>query len=187
MALIETKDLGRKYEGRAVLEKVNLAVEAGEVFSLIGPTGTGKTTLIRLLDLLETPSSGSIRIDGIDVTGDRRKRLEVRRRMAYVQQRPLLFNATVHENVACGLGFRGIRGETARKKIETALDLVGLSGYGGRDARTLSGGRTSSSPSPGPWSSNRRSSSSTSRRRTSIPPRRRGSRRSSPTPSGSGR
>ncbi len=140
MALIETNNLGQKYGQRHTLKDINLKVEAGEVFALIGPTGAGKTTLLRLLDLLETPASGSILFDGVDVTRPNRHRLEIRRRMSFVQQKPAVFDMSVYDNVACGLRWRHEPGEAIKHRVEDALELVNLADYKSRNARTLSGG-----------------------------------------------
>ena len=140
MALIETINLGQKYGQRYTLKNINLKVETGEVFALIGPTGAGKTTLLRLLDLLETPASGSILFDGIDVTRPNRHRLEIRRRMSFVQQKPVVFDMSVFDNVACGLRWRHEKGETIKQRVEDVLELVDLADYKSQNARTLSGG-----------------------------------------------
>jgi len=142
MALLKTVDLGQKYGERYVLKDVNLEVDRGDVFALIGPTGAGKTTLIRLLDLLETPASGRIYIDGVDVTCSGGYRLATRRRMALVQQKPVVFDMSVYENVACGLRWRHEKSEAIRQKVEAALELVAMADYKNRNARTLSGGET---------------------------------------------
>ena len=60
MALIEVVNLGQEYTGQYVLKNINLKIDRGEVFALIGPTGAGKTTLLRLLNLLESPASGTL-------------------------------------------------------------------------------------------------------------------------------
>lgn len=140
MALIETIGLGQKYGQSHTLKNINLRVEAGEVFALIGPTGAGKTTLLRLLDLLETPASGSIIFDGTDVTRPGHHRLEVRRRMSFVQQKPAVFDMSVYDNVACGLRWRHEPGEVVKQRVADALELVALADYKSRNARTLSGG-----------------------------------------------
>ena len=140
MALIETINLGQKYGERYVLKDINLKVEKGEVLALIGPTGAGKTTLLRLLDLLELPTSGSISFNGIDVTHSGRHRLEVRRRMSFVQQKPIVFSMSVYENVACGLRWRHEKGKIIEQMVGDVLELVALADYKSRNARTLSGG-----------------------------------------------
>ena len=142
MALIDLSDVHQAYNGKPLLEGINLQIERGEVFALIGPTGAGKTTLIRILDLLEPPSAGRIVFDGVDVTRSGRLRLEARRRMSYVQQKPIVFGMNVYGNVACGLKWRHEKKDVIPHKVESALEMVGMADYGNRDARTLSGGET---------------------------------------------
>jgi len=140
MALVETVNLGQKYGDRCILKNVNLKLQKGEVFALIGPTGAGKTTLLRLIDLLEVPTTGKIYFAGMDVTECGRVRLEVRRRMAFVLQKPIVFNASIYDNIAYGLRWRGKRKEEIKQKVNRILDIVGLSADKNRNARTLSGG-----------------------------------------------
>jgi len=140
MALIETINLEQKYTEGYALKSVNLEIQKGEVLALIGPTGAGKTTLLRLLDLLELPTSGSIYFDGLDVTKLGRHRLEVRRRMSFVQQKPVVFRMSVYDNVACGLRWRREKDVVLKQKVSGVLELVDMADYRGRDARTLSGG-----------------------------------------------
>ncbi len=142
MALIETNNIGQRYGGQDVLKDVSLDIEAGEVFALIGPTGAGKTTLLRLLDLLEMPATGSIRFDGADVTVNKSLRLQARRRMAFVLQKPVVFNMSVYDNVACGLKWRKQKEPALRQRVDHALELAGMAQYAKRNARTLSGGET---------------------------------------------
>lgn len=140
MAIIEALNLGKKYGQQYTLNGVNLNIETGDVFALIGPTGAGKTTLLRLLNLLDKPSEGSIIFDGINVTSPGSHQLEVRRRMSFVQQKPVVFDMSVFENVACGLKWRREKSKTINRRVEDVLKLVGLVGYEKRNARTLSGG-----------------------------------------------
>jgi tungstate transport system ATP-binding protein len=142
MAFIEARDLGHRYGEKWALKRVSLSVERAEVFSLIGPTAAGKTTLLRLLDLIERPAAGRVIFDGADAGGSEKERLAARRRMSFVQQKPVLFRMSIFGNVALGLTWRGERGERIRDKVERVLEQVGLAGQGGRDARTLSGGET---------------------------------------------
>jgi tungstate transport system ATP-binding protein len=140
MVFIETIDLGQKRERRDILKSVNLRVGRGEIHALIGPTGAGKTTLLRLIDLLDAPATGKILIDGIDVTSSEKVRLETRRRMAFVLQKPVVFNLNVYDNVAYGLRWRGVERRLVREKVDGILETVGLAEYRNRNARTLSGG-----------------------------------------------
>ncbi len=140
MALIETINVWQRRDGRDILRNINLRIERGEVFALIGPTGAGKTTLLRLIDLLDEPTSGKIYFDGVDTAESPAVRLGVRRRMAFVLQKPVVFNLSVYDNIAYALRWRGMSGSRLREKVEHIIDVVGLSDYHGRNARNLSGG-----------------------------------------------
>jgi len=142
MTLIETSSLGHKYGDRYILRDINLNIERGEVFALIGPTGAGKTTLLKLLDLLEVPTSGKIYFEGVDVTRSRSLRLKMRRRMAFVLQKPIVFNMSVYDNIACALRWRHLKKDIARERAEALLELVDMTAYKHRNARALSGGET---------------------------------------------
>jgi tungstate transport system ATP-binding protein len=140
MHLIETIDLWQRYDEQDILKNINLRVDRGEVFALIGPTGAGKTTLLRLIDLIDTPASGKVFFNGADVTVSEKVRLEARRRMAFVLQKPIVFNTSVYDNIAYGLRWRGMGRSHIRKKVSSILEMVGLTDYKNRNARTLSGG-----------------------------------------------
>ncbi|TET47043.1 MAG: ABC transporter ATP-binding protein [Dehalococcoidia bacterium] len=140
MAFIETVNLCQRYGERDILKNVNLRIDRGEVFALIGPTGAGKTTLLRLIDLIDEPVSGKIFFDGVDAAAPAAVRLGMRRRMAFVLQKPVVFNLSVHDNIACALRWRGVRGSKLKEKVNHITDVVGLSDYGNRNARQLSGG-----------------------------------------------
>ncbi len=140
MAFIETVNLGQKREGRDILKGVNLKVERGEILALIGPTGSGKTTLLRLIDTLDKPATGQVLVDGVDVTLNEKTRMAARRRMAFVLQKPVVFNVNVYDNVAYGLKWRGLNRHQIKEKVNNILETVDLTRYSKRNARTLSGG-----------------------------------------------
>ena len=140
MSLIETVDLCQRYGERDILKNVNIRVDRGEVFALIGPTGAGKTTLLRLIDLIDVPTSGRIYFDGVDTAASAGVRLEMRRRMAFVLQKPIVFNMSVYDNIAYGLKWRGVGKSHIRQKVGSNLETVELSADKSRNARTLSGG-----------------------------------------------
>jgi len=140
MALIELINLYQRYGERDILKNINLSIERGEVFALIGPTGSGKTTLLRLIDLIDRPASGKIRFDDADTDAPAAVRLDMRRRMAFVLQKPVVFNLSVYDNVACALRWRGIKGSRLKEKVNHIIDVVGMSDYRSRNARQLSGG-----------------------------------------------
>lgn len=140
MSLIETVNLCQRYGERDILRNINLSVGKGEVFALIGPTGAGKTTLLRLIDLIDVPTSGKIYFDEVDTAESAGVRLEVRRRMAFVLQKPVVFNMSVYDNISYGLKWRGVGKSRLREKVNSVLKVVGLSADRNRNARILSGG-----------------------------------------------
>jgi tungstate transport system ATP-binding protein len=140
MSFIEVKDVYQKREGRDILKNINIGIDRGKIFALIGPTGAGKTTLLRLIDMLDRPSAGRIIFDGVDVTTSPKSRLEARRRMAFVLQKPVVFNASVYDNIAFGLKWHGLDRSRTRERADGILDRVGMAAYRKRNARTLSGG-----------------------------------------------
>jgi tungstate transport system ATP-binding protein len=142
MSLIEVVGLSHSYGEREVLKGLDLSIGKAEAFALIGPTGAGKTTLLRIIDLLEVPSSGEIYFDGKCIPNSGKQRLEIRRRMSFIHQKPQVFNLSVYDNVACGLRWRGERRNRIAEKVDHILEMVGLEGYKNRNARTLSGGET---------------------------------------------
>jgi ABC-type methionine transport system ATPase subunit len=122
-----------------VLCDVSFEVAAGEVFGIIGPSGAGKTSLLRLLNGLEAPDRGRILLDGEDVAG--LDTIEVRRRVGMVFQAPALFPGTVGENVGYALEIAGVPGATREAKGLVCLDRAGLSDdFWSREALELSQG-----------------------------------------------
>jgi tungstate transport system ATP-binding protein len=138
--LVEVVDLSHSYGEQEVLKGLNLGIGKGEVFTMIGPTGAGKTTLLRIIDLLEVPGAGEIYFDGKCIPRSGKQRLEIRRRMSFIHQKPQVFNLSVYDNVACGLRWRGEEKNRIAEKVDHILEMVGLEGYENRNARTLSGG-----------------------------------------------
>jgi tungstate transport system ATP-binding protein len=123
---------------RVVLDVPELGVAAGEVLGVIGPNGAGKSTLLRVMGLLETATAGSVRFQGERVSPS--DGLAFRRRMASVFQEPLLTDATVRDNVALGLRFRGVDVARTAPRVTEWLEQLGIARLAGRRARTLSGG-----------------------------------------------
>ncbi len=123
---------------RTVLDVPELSVDGGQVLAVIGPNGAGKSTLLRVMGLLETPTAGSVRFQGEHVSPQ--DGLAVRRRMASVFQDPLLTDATVRDNVALGLRFRGVEAGRAAPRVNEWLEQLGIGHLARRPARTLSGG-----------------------------------------------
>jgi tungstate transport system ATP-binding protein len=139
---IEAKKLVKRIGEATLLKGVSLHISKGESFLLIGPTGAGKTTLLRLLGLLDKSFEGELSILGVDVAAVPHKQLELRRRMAFVQQKPVAFSCSVFDNVAYPLKWRKFPKEEIRIRVHEVLDTVGMTEYSQRNARTLSGGET---------------------------------------------
>ena len=139
-SIIEVAGLTHSYGEQKILQDLNLSIGKGEVFALIGPTGAGKTTLLRIINLLEIPGAGEIYFDGQRIPRSGKQRLEIRRRMSFIHQKPQVFNLNVYDNVACGLRWRGEKKNRIAEKVGHILEMVGLEGYDNRNARTLSGG-----------------------------------------------
>ena len=138
--MIVIRDLSKRFDDNTVLKDINLDVPKRNVMAIIGPSGSGKTTLLRLIGLLEEPTSGNIAFDGVNTNASEKVRLEMRRRMVIVFQKPIVFSGSVYDNVAYGLKIRGHGRRPTREKVLHALDTADLSGYENRRARSLSGG-----------------------------------------------
>jgi tungstate transport system ATP-binding protein len=140
--VVQAQKLSKTYNARAnVLDKISFEVIRGETFVVIGPSGVGKTTLLRLIDLLEYPSGGRLSFTGQDTTRlDNYDRLKLRRRIGMVFQSTILFNTSVYSNVAYGLKLRDKPQDIEEKSVSRALKTVGLQNFKQRYAKTLSGG-----------------------------------------------
>ncbi len=125
--------------GVPVLDVHELSVEAGEFLSIIGANGTGKSTLLLSLAGLMRYDSGELLFYGKKVK-NRAELLAFRRCLAMVFQDPLLFDATVYDNVASGLKIRGMEKARIRPVVEENLELFGIAHLASRSARKISGG-----------------------------------------------
>src|SRR5438132_1278882 len=137
MSIVLT-DLVKRYGGEAVVDNVSLEVRDGEFFVLLGESGSGKSTILRMIAGLAVPDEGSIVLHGRDVT----KVTPPARKTGFMFQHYSLFrHMTVAENVEFGLRVRKVpRAERAAKR-DDLLALVGLAGFGRRYPRQLSGGQ----------------------------------------------
>jgi putative ABC transport system ATP-binding protein len=125
------------------LRGVSLSVQRGELVAIIGPSGSGKSTLLHIMGTLERPSSGVVRIRGVDTASlsDRELSLLRAREIGFVfQQFFLAEHATVRENVADGLLYAGVPAAKRYMRADEALEHVGLSGRANFKPTKLSGG-----------------------------------------------
>ena len=141
MNIVELENIYKNYENLQVLKDINLKIKKGTSTALVGPTGSGKTVLLRLIDLLEKPSSGKVYFESIDANESNKRRLEIRRQIGMVFQKPLAFKASVYDNIAYGLKIRGKK-DKMDERIKEILEIIGLEGYDNRNALKLSGGET---------------------------------------------
>jgi putative spermidine/putrescine transport system ATP-binding protein len=136
--ILALSDLRKVYGSVVACDDVDLEVRRGEFVTLLGPSGSGKTTTLRMIAGFTTPSSGSIAIDGRDVT----RVPPHRRNVGMVFQSYALFpHMTAAQNVAFPLQLRGVPKSSIRDRVDEALRLVKLGGFGDRYPRELSGGQ----------------------------------------------
>ena len=137
---LEIVHVFRSYNGNPILRDCSFAFASGRTYVLQGPNGSGKSTLFRALALLEKPDSGRVeyRDGGRILAAD----LALRRRITLVLPRTGVFNTTVFKNVAYGLKLRGLDRPAIERKVQSALEFVGLGPKAGQHGRTLSSGET---------------------------------------------
>ncbi|AJP59443.1 ABC transporter ATP-binding protein [Pandoraea vervacti] len=137
--------LGKVYPGAssAALQDISFAVQRGESFGIIGRSGAGKSTLLRTINALELPSTGQIKVDGVDVASlDENALVGLRRRIGMIFQHFNLLSAkTVFENVALPLRVAGVSRQDIAPRVNELLSLVGLSGKADAYPAMLSGGQ----------------------------------------------
>ena len=143
MSIIEVKHLRKEYPGVVPLSDVNAVVDEGEVISIIGPSGTGKSTFIRCLNGLETPTSGQIIVDGIDMCAPDVDLPKMRQKMGMVFQNYALFNhKLVVENLMMApMDLLGMSKQDAYDQALDLLKLVGLKDKALSWPHELSGGQ----------------------------------------------
>ena len=138
---IEFRDVSYRVEGTQVLSGVSLQVKQGETLVLLGRSGSGKTTTLKLINRLITPTSGEIRVNGI--SNAQVDVIRLRRRIGYVIQEVGLFpHFTVERNVGLVPHIEGWSGDRIRARVQQLLELVGLTGeFASRYPHQLSGGQ----------------------------------------------
>ena len=141
--MISVKDLHKSFGGVTVLDGISTQVERGDVVCIIGPSGSGKSTFLRCLNRLETPDSGQILLDGVDLTDPRTDLDRQRMKMGMVfQQFNLFSHMTVLKNLTMApMLLKKESQQTAEQRAMTLLDRVGLADRAGEYPAQLSGGQ----------------------------------------------
>lgn len=134
---LDVTNLSVAYGNHAALADVNLRVESGERFGIMGPSGAGKSTLLRVLAGLEPPDSGTVIVNGTDITTMPTHERPVG---LMFQDNALFPHMSVHDNIAYGLRMRGLPRDRRTDRVHELLDLVSLGGFGDRSPLSLSGG-----------------------------------------------
>jgi molybdopterin-binding protein len=134
----ELKDVAKAYGNKIVVDTVNLQVHKGEILALLGPNGSGKTTILKMLAFIESPTSGEVEFQGEKVNFKNTEKLRLQSTLVF--QKTTLFSTSVYNNIAYGLKLRKVPKELRDKEVKKALELVKLDGFEKRNAKKLSGG-----------------------------------------------
>ncbi len=138
MSFLTINALTKKYDDQAAVDQIDFSVEQGEFISLLGPSGCGKSTTLNMIAGLEQPTSGSVWLDGVDIT----RLAPGKRRLSMVFQSYALFpHLTVKENILFGLKARRVAKEEQQKRLKEAIELVDLAEHLNKKPGQLSGGQ----------------------------------------------
>ena len=136
MLAIETKNLNKKYKEKTAVNEINLKINQGELFALLGTNGAGKTTTIKMLSTLILPTDGEIKINGLDIIKDRQKIKEILN--VSPQETAIAPNLSVKENLEFMAGVYQISNK--KEKINELIEMFKLDEVLNQKAKTLSGG-----------------------------------------------
>ena len=134
--ILRAKHLGRRIGETVLVHDVSFELSRGEILAIVGPSGSGKSSLLRLLNRLDEPTEGTVYLEDLDYRGIPPR--ELRRKIGMVTQRAFLFPGSVADNVKFGPAQRGEA--LSDTKVEELLRDVGLAGYARREVSNLSGG-----------------------------------------------
>ncbi|HNX23400.1 MAG TPA: ATP-binding cassette domain-containing protein [Spirochaetota bacterium] len=142
MIKINIENMHKSFGEKSVLRGVNLSVEKGEILCIIGKSGSGKSVILKHLVGIIEPDKGSIAVDGITMTGNKKEiKREIISKYGILFQGAALFDSmNIFDNVAFGLRRRGLDEEEIKIIVEESLTQVGLSGSGDKRPSELSGG-----------------------------------------------
>lgn len=136
--ILELKGIKKAFGGVPVLNGIDLKVEPGEFITLLGSSGCGKTTTLRIISGLEVPDSGTVLLEGADVTNTEPDKRGVH---TVFQNYALFPHMTVEANIGYSLRIRGVKKPEIKSRVREMLELVQLEGFGSRMPGELSGGQ----------------------------------------------
>ena len=136
--ILELKGIKKAFGGVPVLNGIDLKVEPGEFITLLGSSGCGKTTTLRIISGLEVPDSGTVLLEGADVTNTEPDKRGVH---PVFQNYALFPHMTVEANIGYSLRIRGVKKPEIKSRVREMLELVQLEGFGSRMPGELSGGQ----------------------------------------------
>lgn len=136
--ILELKNISKSFQDELILDNLNLNIKQGEFLTLLGPSGCGKTTTLRIIGGFLLPDEGEVIFDGKNIAN----LPPYERNINTVFQKYSLFpNMNIYDNIAFGLKIKKMPKDVIDKKVEGALELVSLKGYGKRSIESLSGGQ----------------------------------------------
>ena len=136
--ILELRQLSKQFGEFVALDGISLTIERGEFLTVLGASGSGKTTTLRLIAGFERPTGGAILMDGVDIAGDPPFKRPIN---TVFQQYALFPHMSVRDNVAYGLRMKGVPAAEVAERVDRALAMVRLEALGERAPRQLSGGQ----------------------------------------------
>ena len=134
MKLLETKEITKQFDNKKIIEDINIHIDSGEIVSLLGVSGVGKTTLFNIIAGVITPDEGAVLLNGSNINGNSGQ-------ISYMLQKDLLLaHMNICDNVALPLFVKGVKKNEARKRAKELLPLFGLEGVEKKYPSQLSGG-----------------------------------------------
>ncbi len=140
--LYRLENLERSHGSRTILNIDKLEIKPNKIYTLIGPNGAGKTSLLQILAFLDKPTSGSMLFLDQPVSFEEKHLYTLRRQVVLLDQTPIMFTGSVRKNVEFGLQVRKVPVKARKKRVEEALELVGMEKFADYAAQRLSGGET---------------------------------------------
>lgn len=137
-SILELEHIKKSYEGRLIIDDLNLRIHRNEFLTILGPSGCGKTTTLRIIGGFEKPDEGKLLFDGKDITNLPPEKRELN---TVFQKYSLFPHMTIEDNIAFGLELKKCDKKYIKEKVAYALSLVNLEGYEKRKPASLSGGQ----------------------------------------------